>query len=89
MLSSRDVKVIEDAHSVGTLSNLTRFFNRVDERDAVRLQSHRYHLPSLSPGDFITVDGTTFRVLGVGFEQISKTSQGAGELIRATTRSAA
>lgn len=48
-----------------------RDFNRVTEEDCERLDRIGYDLPSLSVNDTITfVDGSTYRVLPIGFERV-------------------
>lgn len=48
-----------------------RIFTRVDERDIKRLERIGYELPSLSVGDLIHWNETTWRVAGAGFEKIT------------------
>lgn len=56
--------------SPGLNEELFRFFNRVDEADADRLDAIGYRLPSLSVGDTVSYDGRTFRVEGLGFAEV-------------------
>jgi hypothetical protein len=48
-----------------------RFFNRVEEADVKRLEEIGYDLPSLSVGDFVEIDGRTWEVAPVGFEEMT------------------
>ena len=43
------------------LDEIFRYFNRVDEADAKRLERHRYTLPSLSAGDVVCLDAPDTR----------------------------
>jgi hypothetical protein len=53
------------------LGHVFRFFNRVDEADADRLEALGYRLPSLSVDDLVTIGGTTWKVAPCGFEEVS------------------
>lgn len=48
-----------------------RFFNRVDEADVKRLGELNYHLPSLSVGDLVTIDGKTWRCEASGWSEVT------------------
>lgn len=54
-----------------TLELIFRWFNRVEEHDAVRLEKVGYNLPSLSVRDTVTFDGRTFLVDTVGFQEVT------------------
>lgn len=60
------------------LEYLFRFFNRVDEGDAVRLELLGYRLPSLSVDDTVTTGGRTFRVAMMGFDEVFADDTGLG-----------
>lgn len=55
----------------GVNEALFRLFNRDDEDDVERLEAWGYRLPSLSVDDTVTWAGRTFRVAGIGFEEVS------------------
>lgn len=63
---------------------LFRYFNRVDEADNDRLEDIGYTLPSLSVGDLVHWGGLTYRIAGVGFDQITNSSEYAMALTRYT-----
>jgi len=44
-----------------------RFFNRVTEADADRLEAIGYRLPSMSVGDLLVIGSDTFQCMSVGF----------------------
>lgn len=46
-----------------------RFFNRIDRADSQRLAGVGYTLPSLSVGDLLTIDGTTYLCRPLGFSE--------------------
>ena len=48
-----------------------RAFNRVDDADCRRLEEWGYRLPSMSVGDLVVIDATTYRVDSIGFTKIS------------------
>lgn len=50
--------------------SLFRYFNRVEEDDARRLEASGYLLPSLSWGDLIGYRDRVFRVAAIGFESM-------------------
>ena len=63
-------------HVAQTNERIYRYFNRVDDADAVRLGERAYFLPSLSPGDIVVWVGDEdahsrmFLVDGLGFTAI-------------------
>lgn len=56
---------------VRDLEDVFRYFNRVEEADADRLDEIDYRLPSLSSGDVVTVGGIHNLVASMGFKEIS------------------
>lgn len=78
-----DVPIGFSGHYMATAESVFRFFNVVDETDVERLEKLGYRLPSLSVGDYFTVHfpataehgpterPRTFRVIGMGFEEIT------------------
>lgn len=52
-------------------AHLFRYFNRVDDEDAARLEAIGYRLPSLSVGDLVHWNGKTWRVAGLGFDLVT------------------
>lgn len=60
----------EHHSEAAVLEYLFRFFNRVDEGDAARLELMGYRLPSLSVDDTVTSGGRTFRVAPLGWEEV-------------------
>lgn len=65
-----DEKVLRQSVEA-TNDRLFRFFNRVDDEDGERLEQMGYRLPSLTMGDYIAWGGRTYRVLMVGFEDMT------------------
>jgi hypothetical protein len=60
-----------DESTEETLERIFRLFNRVTPADGEYLSRIGYRLPSLSEGDEVTIDGETWRVGMVGFEQVA------------------
>lgn len=66
----RRMEVFEGDVPEMDLEGIFRFFNRVTEDDGERLERLGYLMPSLSVDDLVTMNGETFRVAPVGFEQV-------------------
>lgn len=62
--------LVPDAELGGTMEGVFRFFNRVEEGDADRLERLGYDLPSLSTDDIVTADGKSWKVEPVGFSEV-------------------
>lgn len=73
-----------EAMQVTVNEALFRYFNRVDEGDNDRLHDIGYDLPSLSVGDLLHWGGKTHRVAGIGFDQVTDSSDYALALTRYT-----
>ena len=58
------------------LNRIFRALNRVDDGDHERMAAIGYLLPSLSVGDLVSFQGTTWRVDSVGFTKLTGERRG-------------
>jgi hypothetical protein len=61
-------EIPETPASLRPLDHVWRFFQRVDDADAARLDALGYRLPSLSVGDVVELDGLRWRAASLGWE---------------------